>query len=375
MVATPDGNVYEEVFESATEDIAAVRFSSRAWPPPEGVPRRSCYRFAASPDDREVKDLWTEGARAARALLRARRDVTVDDSVACLVEMDESAFVEEKPLGPSLPLVAGVKAVDETKLWVSLETRGVFARGDPIAVGLEDAVREDRALVKPVGSRMVVSAARIKVEELVEFKGFEATADARLVCPSAEVAGRPRRQWRDAVQEFRSVAFTEFAVPGPRTVTWCCTFLDRRGGGPRDHHKWWKTVNKLYDDMWGVVEHSLAMQALEIAGCYDGLDVTNIAAVELLLRKAQLVEFSYSERGPAPPRKDDEKKGKGKGKDSRVGMYDESAIFLGAHKEHGEIMVCPLLLEYVQREVEREAGVMKQIRKAREERTFLAQGQ
>ena len=141
--------------------------------------------------------------------------MTVDDSVDCLVEMEEAAFVEEKPI----QVQAGAKAVDETKLWVSLETRGVFSRGDPIAVGVEDAVREDRALVKPVGSRMVVSAARIKVEELVEFKGFEATADARLVCSSAEVAGRPRRQLRDAVQEFRSVAFTEFAVPGPRTVT------------------------------------------------------------------------------------------------------------------------------------------------------------
>ena len=36
-------------------------------------------------------------------------------------------------------------------------------------------------------------------------------------------------------------------------------------------------------------------------------------------------------------------------------------------------MVCPDLLDYVSKEVEREAAVMKQVRKAREERA-LAQG-
>ena len=54
-------------------------------------------------------------------------------------------------------------------------------------------------------------------------------------------------------------------------------------------------------------------------------------------------------------------------------MYDEGSIFLGSHKEFGDVMVAPSLLDYVAQEVEREVAVMKQVRKAREERS-LARG-
>jgi hypothetical protein len=49
---------------------------------------------------------------------------------------------------------------------------------------------------------------------------------------------------------------------------------------------------------------------------------------------------------------------------------DESAFFLGTHREFGDTMVCPELLDFVAKEVEREASVMKQVRKAREERAL-----
>ena len=40
----------------------------------------------------------------------------------------------------------------------------------------------------------------------------------------------------------------------------------------------------------------------------------------------------------------------------------------------GEAMIAPSLLDYVAKEVERDASVMKQVRKAREERRLLAGG-
>ena len=39
---------------------------------------------------------------------------------------------------------------------------------------------------------------------------------------------------------------------------------------------------------------------------------------------------------------------------------------------HGDVMICPDLMDYVAKETEREASVMKQVRKAREERTLAA---
>ena len=131
----------------------------------------------------------------------------------------------------------------------------------------------------------------------------------------------------------------------------------------------------LKSEFWGVAEHFLIMQAIELALTYDALDIVNLGAFELMVRKAQLIEYSYSEMGgggkagdggdgDSKPKKD---KGKGRG-GLRAGLYDESQIFMGSHKEFGDIMVAPDLLDYVSKEVERDASVLKQVRKAREER-------
>ena len=46
----------------------------------------------------------------------------------------------------------------------------------------------------------------------------------------------------------------------------------------------------------------------------------------------------------------------------------EAAIFSGKHRECGEVMVVPELLTYVAAELERDSAIIKQMRKAREER-------
>jgi hypothetical protein len=49
LIATPDGQVYEESLHGASADIAAVRFAVQRWPPPVGVPRAQTYRFRTEP--------------------------------------------------------------------------------------------------------------------------------------------------------------------------------------------------------------------------------------------------------------------------------------------------------------------------------------
>ena len=40
------------------------------------------------------------------------------------------------------------------------------------------------------------------------------------------------------------------------------------------------------------------MKILDKLGRYDGLDLSNLAGVEMAFRRAQLIEYFYSERGP-----------------------------------------------------------------------------
>ena len=112
------------------------------------------------------------------------------------------------------------------------------------------------------------------------------------------------------------------------------------------------------------------MKILDKLGRYDGLDLSNLAGVEMAFRRAQLIEYFYSERGPGGGKGS----GKGKKEDKKEegGLYQmEASIFSGSHKEFGDTMVAPDLMDYVSREVEREASIMKQVRKAREERAAV----
>eukprot|EP00971_Amphidinium_carterae_P152974 3032700-Amphidinium_carterae.2 len=180
---------------------------------------------------------------------------------------------------------------------------------------------------------------------------------------------RVRKVFRDALKEMQREAFSDWAVPGPRTTEWCLNFINRRGGGPLDHHRYWRTSLGLSKEAWGVTEHELVMKMVDNAVSFDSLDITNLTSFETALRKAQLVEYAYCMEGTG-----DKEKGKGKQKGGmHLGIVDEYSVFLGTHRETGEMMCAPELLEYVAREVEKDANVLKQVRKAREERQ-AAQG-
>lgn len=137
-----------------------------------------------------------------------------------------------------------------------------------------------------------------------------------------------------------------------------------------DHHRWWMNNHNLRSDSWGATEHETLCKVIDKLGRFDGLDLANLAGAEVTFRRLQLIEYFYSDRGPGGA-----KTNKGGGKDSKKedDTYKfESSIFSGSHREFGDVMVAPELMTYVSKEVESEAAVMKQIRKAREERAAAA---
>ena len=127
------------------------------------------------------------------------------------------------------------------------------------------------------------------------------------------------------------------------------------------------SIHHLKKDDWGVAIHELGLRVADSFGSYDGGDLPNFAAIELLFRQAQLVEYAYAQDSDV---KGD--KGQGKGRFVKCGMLDEAAAFSGQHRDSGDIMVCPSLLDFVAKEIERDASVLKQVRKAREERNAFS---
>ena len=95
-----------------------------------------------------------------------------------------------------------------------------------------------------------------------------------------------------------------------------------------------------------------------------------------MFRQLQSIEYAYVQDRPLRKSGGDTK-GEGKKKrqqkstDVRAGLLHEAAVVAGAHQDAGDLMCSPDLLEYVGKEIEKDASVMKQVRKAREERRLL----
>ena len=104
----------------------------------------------------------------------------------------------------------------------------------------------------------------------------------------------------------------------------------------------------------GAQEHEMAMRVLEYAVCYDQLQAAELAAIELIARRAQLIELKYR----------DKVIGGGMG-----GTVDEdSFLYMGTGRTRGLLMISPALEEYVAGELSKETSAAKERRKLREER-------
>ena len=110
--------------------------------------------------------------------------------------------------------------------------------------------------------------------------------------------------------------------------------------------------------MGGVQEHELLMKVIELGAEYDQLDLHNLASFECVFRRAQTTEWVYHDR----IREADA----GLGKDRLA--PEEMAAFSGLSRAGDALMVAPQLLDHVKSVTEKDAAIMKNIRKAREER-------
>ena len=345
VILTPDFEMYAEQISLENTDLESYRIGHGA-DLPAGLGANNTYRFRNMPDAGMMAQYRRDALQAAAAMAVAPGGVAA------------------APMGMvPAPAAAPAAAVVADEVWVRIETKGEKLRGEEITLDGSEVLHGDVGL-KTVNQESF-AIRKVKRAELEKYKGIEASADARLLSLQFQEVSRAERQWRDVSRDIHEEKFDDWNVPGPRTAEWCVRFLNRRNGGPVDHHRWWMQNHGLKSDSWGVSEHDTLMKMIDKLGRFDGLDLSNLAGAEVAFRRLQLIEFMYSERGP----------GGGKGssksdkKDAMTSLQQhEASIFAGAHKEFGDVMVCPALLDFVAKEVEGEAAVLKQVRKAREER-------
>ena len=350
IVLTPDLEMFPEQISLENEDLINFRIAG-AQGYPHGLHDGNTYRFRAMPGADEMEQYRRDARHAAAALV-----LPPGAPAGAVAPM-------AAPAPPPVQVAAAV-APGEEMVWVRIESEGDQLRGLEVELDGSETLHGEVGIKVTNGRPFVIR--KIRKKDIGVFKGREASADARLLGMSFQGLSRDERQWRDVSKEVTEEPFQDWSVPGPRTAQWCVRFLNRRNGGPAEHHRWWVHNHSLKPDNWGVTEHDTLMKIMDKLGRFDGLDLSNLAGAEIGFRRLQLIEYAYSDRGPGGG------KGAPKGDKKSDGFASvqqyEASIFSGSHKEFGDTMVAPSLLEHVAKEVEGEASVMKQVRKAREER-------
>ena len=123
-----------------------------------------------------------------------------------------------------------------------------------------------------------------------------AGADYRIMPILHDANGARHRDYRHAVEHMEEARFLDFPIQGPRTMLWCAKFMLASGGTPRGWHSRWRSEGKLQAHDGGVAMHDSRWQVLELLLAYDQVNGANLAAAEMFMRLAHLLEQHWKER-------------------------------------------------------------------------------
>ena len=138
--------------------------------------------------------------------------------------------------------------------------------------------------------------------------------------------------------------------------------LRAEGKGLEAHFEHFKTLCNLKHDQWGMEEYDQLVIIARALLFTDQFDPTNSAGIELLFRRLQIIEYSYSDRLKTRPAQ------------VQGGLLtpEEQAAFAGYAKTASRLMICPSLVEMARKDLSVNADLAKSIQKSREARLALA---
>ena len=151
----------------------------------------------------------------------------------------------------------------------------------------------------------------------------------------------------------QEVEFADWPIEGPRTASWIIRELGKLSVDPNARHHTWKHENNLKEEQKLCSTHEMISDLLELALTYDQLDGSNVAVVEQACRYLQDIEQEVRRKNEAI-------------KDFSVSQY-----YLGRHRKTGGALVAPALTAWSAAEASKESAILKEQRKAQEERKAL----
>ena len=430
IITTPDEDIYAEDYGADSEDISVVRARPAGGALPCGVVGQNVYDFRVRPNETETHVLKIDGeAEAYRERVRrgVPHPVRVPDQLMPPAAVPDALPLMPPPLtaapgvapvadpGPALALppwggpvappmpaaapaaapafppmppwgVAGANpppvpmpvflppANPVGVLVAPAATTPAAAPAAASAVAPAAASGAPAGLVAAGGAATPAPAAGAALPFDASFNGLlevaggrpgpggraRATAperitdDARTCTVKFDDAGKRFREYREAVNMLHEDPWSDWPLTGPRVFLWGARFMLENGGTPTGWHSKWRADGKLQSSDPGVIVHEEFCRMIQTQMCYDQANSANLASSEQMMRQLMLIEEKFKDRFV------------GNGSHE----LSEEAHLDGGHMQRANICVSPPLSEWVAEEVRKEHVVLKERRKAREERAL-----
>ena len=246
--------------------------------------------------------------------------------------------------------------------WVAAEGFDDVKFGDQVQGVTVVAVEGAKHVhVLPDGRSIFVQC--VKGADIASFKLKPGGWDYRTTSIEYDSLGKIENSMKDVAKKSNEVKL-DWTLTGPRTARWCVSYLIIENLGLEGHHERFRQLCKLDSGSWGIQEHCQLSMTLKYAIQSDQLNPYTNLFCEIMFRRLQTIEYACMERA-----REQEAKLVG-GKLS----LEEQSTFGGITRAAATLMVCPDLLEHVKVEVERDAQLAKNLRKAREERELARKG-
>ncbi|CAK0790088.1 unnamed protein product, partial [Prorocentrum cordatum] len=332
----PDGDTHIEKYDdNYNEDVDMVRWRARWNDAPNGVNPARAHRFREEPTAVEKQvffrdaELLADHRRRIVAATVGRPDLLTVPGFRALVPggpggAAPAAAAAAGPVAaagprPGVPqgVAAQAAAADAGTRWRAAQSLGGARHGDEVPGHVATAAAVRGRDLHALGDGSALFAEEVPADEFESFTG-------RAAATRSVMAARAREE------DFGR----DWLVTGPRTTSWCIEFINNEGMGIDGHHDRFRAVAKLEPTQWGVQEHFQCTQYIRLLLLPDQCDGTNLQACEAICRRTQTIEHSYLEK----------------------------------------VDGAPDMLEFVRKEVEREAALAKSLRKAREEKEALKKG-
>ena len=177
--------------------------------------------------------------------------------------------------------------------------------------------------------------------------------DVRTLPVKFDSAGKRFRNFVEAAALLEQDTFPDWIFDGPRTTKEFIALILRKSNTPSAYHSKWLLEPGVDKKSAEALVHEIGMDIIEAALAYDQLNGANLACLELLARWMQMTEHAVAQNPKKPE------------------ITVNPGVFLGNMSSSSAGGLTSTLAKHMAAKSAEEAAVLKEQRKAREERALL----